>query len=73
MPPCRRQVGASLRRPQRSERYIASFSESSFCAKSHTGGFWGAVGPLALALWETRGDNSSGAVLGLVMSASLRR
>ena len=28
----------------RSERYIASFSESSFCAKSHTGGFWGAVG-----------------------------
>ena len=44
--PCCRQVGASLRRPQRSERYIASFSESSDCAKSHTGGFWGAVGPL---------------------------
>ena len=47
MPPCRRQVGASLRRPQRSERYIASYSESNFCAKSHTGGFWGAVHPLA--------------------------
>ena len=46
MPPCRRQVGASLRRPQRSERYIASFLESSDCAKSHTGGFWGAVYPL---------------------------
>ena len=25
------------------------FSESSDCAKSHSGGFWGAVGPLALA------------------------
>ena len=42
--PCARQVGASLRRPQRSERYMASFSESSDCAKSHSGAFWGAVG-----------------------------
>ena len=40
------QVGASLRRPQRSERYIASFSESrSDCAKSHTSlvGIFGAL------------------------------
>ena len=44
--PCRRQVGASLRRPQRSPQGYASFSESSDCAKSHTGGFWGAVHPL---------------------------
>ena len=44
--PCARQVGASLRRPQRSERYMASYSESSFRAKSHTGGFWGAAHPL---------------------------
>mmetsp|Transcript_3144 Transcript_3144/g.9310 ORF Transcript_3144/g.9310 Transcript_3144/m.9310 type:complete len:227 (-) Transcript_3144:145-825(-) len=44
--PCPRQVGASLRRPQRSPQGSASFSESSDCAKSHTGGFWGAVYPL---------------------------
>ena len=42
----RRQVGASLRRSQRSQEVHASFSESSDCAKSHTGGFWGAVHPL---------------------------
>ena len=47
MPPCRRQVGASLRRLQRSQEVHASFSESSDCAKSHSGGFWGAVHPLA--------------------------
>ena len=52
MPPCRRQVGASLRRPQRSERYIASYSESNFCAKSHTGGFWGAGFPLPVAVQQ---------------------
>ena len=46
--PCARQVGASLRRPQRSPQGSASFSESSDCAKSHSGGFWGAVHPLAL-------------------------
>ena len=48
--PCRRQVGASLRRPQRSPQGYASFSESSDCAKSHSGGFWGAVYPLATVL-----------------------
>ena len=39
--PCRRQVGASQRRPQRSEyRKVHGelFSESSDCAKSHSGG-----------------------------------
>ena len=36
--PCARQVGASLRRPQRSPQGSASFSESSDCAKSHTRG-----------------------------------
>ena len=45
MPPS---IGASLRRPQRSPQGYASFSESSNCAKSHTGGFWGAVHPLLI-------------------------
>ena len=46
--PCPRQVGTSLRRPQRSPQGSASFSESSDCAKSHTGGFWYAPHPLVL-------------------------
>ena len=49
MSPCRRQVGASLRRSQRSQEVHASFSESSDCAKSHTGGFWGAAHPLVVS------------------------
>ena len=42
---------ASLRGSPRSQEVHASFSEteSSDCAKSHTGGFWGAVGPLTAA------------------------
>ena len=31
------------------QKGTASYSESSFCAKSHSGGFWGAVGPLTAA------------------------